>query len=60
MSYDTPSIVDYGSVQDITAERIFRTLPDAEFPGEVPSGGPPGTIDDTTGPCPVTLPGLCE
>lgn len=60
MSYEAPSIVDYGSVQDITAERILRQLPDAEHPGEVPIGVPPGTADDVTGPCFVPVPGLCE
>jgi hypothetical protein len=51
LRYEAPSIVDYGDVHDITAERIFRVSPDAEHPGEVPSPVPPGTLDDTTGPC---------
>jgi hypothetical protein len=61
MKYESPNIMDYGSVQDITAERIFRDLPDAEHPGEVPSAVPPGTLDDTTGPCTFgPIPGVCE
>ena len=58
MKYEAPSVVDYGNVHDITAERIFRELPDAEHPGEVPIGVPPGTADDTTGPCQLGAP-LC-
>lgn len=51
MNYEAPSVVDYGEVHDITAARVFRVNPDAEAPGEVPSPVPPGTLDDTTGPC---------
>jgi hypothetical protein len=55
VSYESPQVVDYGDVRDITAARFLAILPDAEAPSEIPDNdGPPG-LDDTTGPCRANL-----
>jgi hypothetical protein len=55
VSYESPMVVDYGDVRDITAARFLATLPDSEAPSEIPDNdGPPG-LDDTTGPCRANL-----
>jgi hypothetical protein len=54
VSYESPQVVDYGDVRDITAARFFQQLPDAETPSEIPNPGDPQNpvgLDDTTGPC---------
>lgn len=45
LAYELPQITDYGDLREMTASLIFRTIPDAEAPGEH------GDIDDNTGPC---------
>jgi hypothetical protein len=45
MEYQSPSIRDYGDLEELTAERVMRQRPDAEFPSEDPP-----QHDDTTGP----------
>ena len=43
--YEAPQIEDYGNFRELTASNVFRTLPDAEAPGEH------GNVDDNSGPC---------
>ena len=55
VAYETPRITDYGNFRELTAAQIFRTVPDAEAPGENPPH------DDNTGPCaPDAPPEFCQ
>jgi hypothetical protein len=62
VSYESPRVVDYGDVREITAARFLQTLPDAEAPSEIPdptTGNTNPGLDDTTGPCRPEAQQLC-
>jgi hypothetical protein len=61
LTYETPQVVDYGDVREITAARFLQTLPDYEAPSEIPDaqGNTNPGLDDTTGPCRPGAEALC-
>ena len=62
MSYESPRVVDYGDVREITAARFLQVLPDAEAPSEIPdaNGNTNPGLDDTTGPCRAGFENACS